>query len=207
MNLALPISGSAPGTPPPRAADRLASPPRATWANAFLLVALLLASAFAGAAIATRLTRERMLAAALHPEQLPDRLLSRLADDLALDAAQQAAVAQIVRDWNAAFVSLQAIAQPQRVAGFRALQADVSAALTPEQRRKWSEFCMSAEQRYLAPPFVQGGPDQFLQRFDRDQDGAIRADEAPPWVWSRLGTLDRDGSGAVDRNELQLRGF
>lgn len=46
-----------------------------------------------------------------------------------------------------------------------------------------------------------GGP-QMFERADKNKDGKISKDEAPEQAWERLGKLDKDGDGAVSKEEM-----
>ena len=46
-----------------------------------------------------------------------------------------------------------------------------------------------------------GGP-QMFERADKNKDGKISKDEAPDQAWERLSKLDKDGDGAVSKEEM-----
>ncbi len=50
---------------------------------------------------------------------------------------------------------------------------------------------------------VSGEVDQFLKKYDKDKDGKIQQDELPARLSDEFDVLDRNGDGALDRQELE----
>jgi hypothetical protein len=44
---------------------------------------------------------------------------------------------------------------------------------------------------------------RMLQNLDKDKDGKISADELPPQMKERVGRLDLNGDGAIDKSEIE----
>src|SRR5207249_525987 len=50
---------------------------------------------------------------------------------------------------------------------------------------------------------MKGSADQFIRRFDRDQDGYLSRDELPPRLAQMFERWDRNGDGKLDRQEVE----
>ncbi len=51
----------------------------------------------------------------------------------------------------------------------------------------------------IGPP----SPTMMLEQFDKNQDGKLSKDEAPPMMWERLSKADADGDGQITASELE----
>jgi len=63
------------------------------------------------------------------------------------------------------------------------------------------------ENKPQAPPFVtlllSGGPENFIKRFDKNQDGLLSKDEAPPGLAKVFDQFDTNNDGRLDKSEIE----
>lgn len=83
--------------------------------------------------------------------------------------------------------------------GDRDGDGDLSEREFQQMARRAAEFQQSA----AAPAEVRRNVRQLLKRFDRNQDGKLNADEAPPRMANNFDRLDRNANGLLDGEELQ----
>ncbi len=55
-----------------------------------------------------------------------------------------------------------------------------------------------------APGWLKLTPDEFLKRFDKNNDGVLTKDELPPRLAPNFDRFDRDGDGKLDKKEIGL---
>ncbi len=54
----------------------------------------------------------------------------------------------------------------------------------------------------LLVEFLKSSPEEFLKRFDRNKDGTLSRDEAPPFLQRLFERADTNGDGKLDKDEL-----
>src|SRR5260370_4301412 len=63
------------------------------------------------------------------------------------------------------------------------------------------------ENKPQAPPFVtlllSGGAENFIKRFDKNQDGVLSKDEAPPGLAKVFDQFDTNNDGKLDKSEIE----
>lgn len=180
--------------PPPLAVRR--------WPRFVMLGLIFFCGSVVGVAIGGYWMRERMIKVMQHPEQVPNRILPRIRAELALSDDQAQHVEAVVRKRHAAMEALRAESYPRQLAEFKAMQSEIADLLSPEQRRQWATLCENIEKRYL-PASPTGPPpaDLIFDRFDANNDGALKDDEVPLGMWRRLRMADQNGDGKVTRDE------
>lgn len=50
---------------------------------------------------------------------------------------------------------------------------------------------------------LKGGPAEFIKRFDKNGDGRLSKDEAPPKMAENFDKVDKNGDGQLDQNEVE----
>src|SRR5436190_1535917 len=63
------------------------------------------------------------------------------------------------------------------------------------------------ENKPPAPPFVtlllSGGAENFIKRFDKNQDGVLSKDESPPGLAKVFDRFDTNNDGKLDKSEIE----
>jgi Ca2+-binding EF-hand superfamily protein len=49
---------------------------------------------------------------------------------------------------------------------------------------------------------INSSPEEFIKRFDKNKDGYLTKDEAPPWLAKAFDRVDTNGDGKLDRAEV-----
>ena len=114
-------------------------PWRRLFRRVFWLSAMFVAGAFAGGAVTTILI-DRMRSEILkHPEKLADRLMMTIRHDAgsSLTETQDRAIREIIDRHHARFMKLHNEYHPKVVSEIDALETDLAAAMTEEQRNIW----------------------------------------------------------------------
>jgi Ca2+-binding EF-hand superfamily protein len=52
------------------------------------------------------------------------------------------------------------------------------------------------------PPFLKDSPEEFIKRYDKNKDGVLTRDEAPPFLARVFDRVDRNGDGKLDKQEV-----
>src|SRR4051812_20303883 len=62
------------------------------------------------------------------------------------------------------------------------------------------------EEKKPLPPqagdILKVSPEEFIKRFDKNNDGMLSKDELPPKIAAMFEKADRDGNGKLDRQEV-----
>ena len=81
------------------------------------------------------------------------------------------------------------------------LDVEVELALLPEKQWRSVQNMLAPRTPGMMPADPQKAR-QFFKRLDRDGDGQISRQEAPPQMAERFDKIDRNGNGQLDRKEL-----
>lgn len=107
----------------------------------WLVLALVFLAGFAGGVVVTRVVTRRVIAAVIaHPGLVRVKIERDLNRNLKLDDRQRERVHQILTGARDRLKTLRQDFQPQFVSIVQDTRTEVSAALTPEQQKKFEQF-------------------------------------------------------------------
>lgn len=139
----------------PKPMERLDVRPRSPWRRIFrrvfwlsLMFVVGAIAGGAGSAIMIDRMRHEILA---HPEKLPDRLMTTIRHDAGstLTESQDRAIREIIDRHHARFMKLHNEFHPQVKSELDALETDIGAVLTEEQRNLWLPRFRFVRQRMM----------------------------------------------------------
>lgn len=122
------------------------------WRAVALALVIFTSGAVAGAALTITTLRRTTQTAFRQPELVPARLAARIRSRLRLDAGQEAAVARIFAERQAAWIGIRRSVRPQVEAELEGLRRDVAAILTPGQAALWNRWFRRGRERWLPSP-------------------------------------------------------
>lgn len=114
-----------------------------------LALVIFVSGAVAGGAIALTAVRHSTQSAFREPELVPARLAARMSRRLRLDPAQEAAVAGIIAERQAAWLEIRRSARPRVDAEIERLRREVAAVLRPRQAEQWDRWFERGRRRWL----------------------------------------------------------
>ena len=121
----------APDVPPPPCRKRRRWPALLLWLLVFVL------GAVCGGGLTLVLVVKGVRQHLQHPERRPQKITRHLTRRLDLDAAQEKQVGAVIEKHHAALMRLRAEAAPRVAAELRAIDAEITHVLTPEQQKRW----------------------------------------------------------------------
>lgn len=110
------------------------------WKSVALALAIFLSGAVAGAGISIHVARRAARTALEQRVEAPQRLAAHMRRRLDLTAAQEAAVARVLEERRAAWISIREDLRPRIDAELGRLHDDVGAVLDDRQRAAWTRW-------------------------------------------------------------------
>jgi hypothetical protein len=127
------------------------TPPK-RWRAIALALVIFVSGAVAGAAVTLTTLRHTAQTSFRQPKLVPARLAARIRSRLRLDAGQEAAVARIFAEHQAAWSGIRRSVRPQVEAELEGLRHDVTDVLTPRQAALWNRWFKRGRERWLPAP-------------------------------------------------------
>lgn len=161
--------------------------------------------------------------------QTAESITNRIARVCQLDDRQRDEVRRIVARQLEALKGIRQEMAEKVLAEHKALREEIKQVLTPEQFKRWTQHMdrVRARSPYRRRRPGRRGPRgrrsdgrqrpsdgrsrsaprlrsaaRLLRQFDANHDNRLTVEEVPPRLWPRLLQADRNGDGAVSRQEL-----